>query len=118
MYQKKVKIGCFWEANAIKYCRFSFLSFFLILLFIVPCHSQQSPQVPLQEALLELAKSKRLSIVFSTQNIPDKLVDIREKGKSVKQRLETLLKDTELYFELKDNQILLYRKNQLFGYIE
>lgn len=72
----------------------------------------------LQEALLELAKSNKLSIVFPSSKIPNrKVIDLPE-SMPLKDQLKLILKGTNLYFEIDQNQIYLFKETRIHGYIE
>ncbi|MEM9547934.1 MAG: carboxypeptidase-like regulatory domain-containing protein [Bacteroidota bacterium] len=116
MYGKRDKIGYYTVGNVT-----SFLSYFVILvfgLFSISSFAQSASPIPLQNALLELAREEKLSIVFTSTKIPDKEVFPLSTDQSIPNRLSHLLNDTNLYFEIQDGQIFLFRKNRVYGYVE
>ncbi len=114
MQNKTGKIGYYHKGNASKYL-LSILIFFLSPFFIF---GQKPALKSLQESLLDLARAEKMSIVFASNNIPKIDVSSLSKDRPVRDQISFLLKDTDLFFEIKGNQIFLYKKHKVYGYIE
>ncbi|MDF1695537.1 MAG: carboxypeptidase-like regulatory domain-containing protein [Saprospiraceae bacterium] len=116
MRVKKEQVGYYLGGNASRcFARILLLFFFFIPVFLF---SQSSDELPLQKALLELAKKEQLSIVFPSKSLPHSSRVVPLEGGSIHAQLKHLLQDTDLFFEIADGQIRLFRKHKLFGYIE
>lgn len=99
--------------NAIKY--------FLLTILIVSsntAYSQSSQEISLQKALLEIAIQHKLSLIFNPDNVENIQVSIPSKDLDVDSKLNNLLSNTSLVYKLEDQQIFLYRKRRIYGYIE
>lgn len=108
--------GYYLEGSVSKY-------FSCILIFVFCCLpqftiGQNSTSKTLQEALLDLAKIEKVSIVFASKNIPTKTVSPLPNNKSVNDRLNHLMRGTDLFFEMKGDQIFLFKKHKVYGIIE
>ena len=116
MQKRKGKLGYYLTGSAIRHLFY----LFFVLLFFLPKQtlSQEKSRLNLREALLDLAKEEKQSIVFSSNKIPQKEVDLLPNNRPLKDRLAHLLKGTDIFFEMKNNQIFLYKKHKLYGYVE
>ena len=116
MQKRKDKIGYYLAEGVSKYLYI----FFVFVLFLLPLqsNSQQRDSQSLEEALLELAKIEKLSIIFKSDNIPQKRITKSLKNKPIQEQLAHLLNGTDLFFQIEGNQILLFRKHKVYGYIE
>jgi len=116
MQRRTDKIGFYLEGSVNRLI--VYLLFLTLILHPSQLISQQSTPLQLQDALLELAKREKKSIIFSSKKIPKKTVIPLSKSSSLKDRLSNLLKGTDIFFEIEDNQIFLFKKHKLYGYIE
>lgn len=80
--------------------------------------AQSNEKVSLKKAILEIAKTQKVSVIFNPSNIPDQLVDLPSPSLSLNDQIKVILKNTSLEFEYKNNEIFLYKKRQIYGYIE
>lgn len=80
--------------------------------------AQSNAELSLHDALIQIAKQEKLSLVFNSENIPDKNVKTPHKDQSISQKLKSVLKGTELFFEINEDQIYLHKRHKIFGYIE
>ena len=116
MQNRTGKIGYYREESVSKYFLCICIVFSLTFPNFIYCQSSNS--LSLHEALLELAKDEKVAIAFSTYNIPQKTVVPLPDSKSLKEKLSFLLSNTDLFFEIRSNQIFLYKKHKIYGYIE
>ncbi len=79
--------------------------------------AQNNDQISIQDALLEIAKEHRLSLVFNSDNIPNRNVTLPNNSSSSSQ-LQAILRDTNLEYRIESNQIFLFVKRNIYGYIE
>jgi|GEM_PF-1766198 len=112
----QVKIGCY-QVGSVSQCS-SWILIFIFCFLPLFSISQNTSSRTLQEALLDLAKIEKVSIVFTSNNIPLKSVSPLPSNNPIKDRLKHLLKGTELFFEMKEGQIFLFKKHKVYGYIE
>lgn len=116
MQRRTDKIGFYLEVNVIRLL-FCFV-FITIVILPFSAFAQQDIPLKLQDALLDLAKKEKKSIIFPSKRIPKKEVVPLAENRSLDDRLSHLLNGTEIFFEIEDNQIFLFRKHKLYGYIE
>jgi len=92
-----------------------------VLIIILCCCAQllaqKSTPLSIQDALLEIAKEHKLSLVFNTDNIPNQQVELSRSNTSTSQ-LESILRNTNLEYRIEANQIFLFVKRNIFGYVE
>lgn len=99
--------------------RYSWLLIVSFLLLFAPLSiGQTKTSITLQEALLDLAKSERLSIVFSSRIIPEKPVVPLSGNASLQDKLSHLLDGSDLYYRIENGQIFLFKKHRIYGFVE
>lgn len=91
--------------------------FILILYCCTQLTAQNPTSISIQDALLEVAKAHKLSLVFNADNIPDRKVEFPKNVKAATQ-LDAIFRNTNLEYRIDSNQIFLYVKRSLYGYIE
>ena len=79
--------------------------------------AQNSNSFTIQDALLEVAKAHKLSLVFNADNIPKQQVQFLENSNANLQ-LDAILQNTNLEYLIESNQIFLFVKRNIYGYIE
>ena len=92
----------------------------IVILFICCCiqlSAQDGSQLSIQDALLEIAKEHKLSLVFNSDNIPDSQVELPTNRSSADQ-LNAILRGTDLEYRIESNQIYLFVSRNIYGYIE
>lgn len=90
---------------------------FILLYCCTQLTAQNSNSFSVQDALLKVAKSHKLSLVFNADNIPQQQVQFTENS-SAHLQLDEILQNTDLEYRIASNQIFLFVKRNLFGYIE
>ena len=85
--------------------------------FCTQIAAQKSNTISISDALLEVAKEHKLSLVFNSDNIPNRQVTLISNTNATSQ-LDGILQNTNLEYSIESNQIFLFVRRNLYGYIE
>ena len=72
----------------------------------------------LEKALIEIATTHELSIVFNPSSLPEIAVPTVDKTWSAEKKLRTILRQTNLEFKIDNSEIVLFQRHRIYGYIE
>lgn len=89
----------------------------LLICFCVQLSAQDGTKMSMQNALLKVAKENKLSLIFNSDNIPDRQISLPQFTSSEDQ-LEAILNGTDLEYKIESNQIYLFVRRNIYGYIE
>ncbi len=93
---------------------------FLILLSFLVLYLGADAQnsLPLHDALIEISKQHRLSLIFNPEQVENTSVSFPDTSWSVDKQLSTILNKSNLQYKIEDGQILIYIKRKIYGYLE
>jgi len=93
---------------------------FLIMIFcsLQSAKAQTQEGMDLHDALLEIALAEELSLIYNPSDIPNIQIGTLDTSRPLSVTMKNLLKGTSLEYRVKDEQIFLYIRKRIFGYIE
>ena len=93
----------------------------LIIAFILISsfsYAQSSNQTTLKKALLDIAKKENVNLIFNSKNIPDVVIEKPSSQLNLDQKLNFILEGLDISYEIKNDQIFLFKRHKIYGYIE
>lgn len=75
-------------------------------------------EVPLSNALIEIAIQGDLDLIIRTDDIEDRIVTLRRENISISEAIEAALQGTNYEFVINEGQLFLFKFKRFYGYVK